>query len=134
MCIMPVACIGGSRNRHRMPSVRVGCRLGGQRVTRVRIGGRRMIGMPGMWIDLGRSVVHAMRGMRVGGLGRGVMVAGVCILRGGIAGRGGQRDAQQGTGHRLHASILTSRIIPASMWYSRWQWKAQRPAASARTR
>ena len=35
---------------------------------------------------------------------------------------------------RLHSSTLTVRIIPASMWNSRWQWYAQLPKASARTR
>ncbi len=55
------------------------------------------------------------------------------ILRGRHA-AGGQCEGEQGRSKRLHASILTSRIIPASMWYSRWQWKAQRPSASARTR
>ena len=43
-------------------------------------------------------------------------------------------EAERDGGEGVHASILTSRIIPASMWYSRWQWKAQRPSASARTR
>ncbi len=37
----------------------------------------------------------------------------------------GQRDPQragQQTLSRVHASTRTSRIMPASMWYSRWQW------------
>ena len=50
--------------------------------------------------------------------------------------RGGlRRSGQQGhREERLHSSTLTSRIIPASMWNSRWQWYAQRPSASAVTR
>ena len=35
---------------------------------------------------------------------------------------------------RAHSRTSTSRIIPDSRWYSRWQWYAQRPSASARTR
>jgi len=71
-------------------------------------------------------------------IGRGVVRMVVMLCRGGEGETQHHRDrsrhAERGREVDLHASILTSRIIPASMWYSRWQWKAQRPNASARTR
>ncbi|WP_225766132.1 hypothetical protein [Stenotrophomonas sp. Marseille-Q4652] len=102
-------------------------------------------------LHVGRgTVLRVVPGMGIGGSGWRRGVAGVhsvlprlrsdgmarvrgMILRGRHT-AGGQGEGEQGRSQRLHASILTSRIIPASMWYSRWQWKAQRPSASARTR
>ena len=46
----------------------------------------------------------------------------------------GEGDGKDERGLHARSSTRTSRIIPASMWYSRWQWNAQRPSASARTR
>src|SRR5690606_30019442 len=46
----------------------------------------------------------------------------------------GDNQRQEAKASARHSTTRTSRIIPASMWYSRWQWYAQRPRASARTR
>ena len=51
--------------------------------------------------------------------------------------RGGERRRQQHREQALHAAspsigrTVTTRIIPACMWSSMWQWKAQSPGASA---
>ncbi len=92
--------------------------------------GMRIVRVPGMgwgW----RS--HLVAGMRVGCIGlrhcgvvRGMRISGLCcivlvvtgmrILRGGVAGSQRQGDEQQGAWRRLHGCTLTSRIIPFSMW------------------
>ncbi|WP_228114378.1 hypothetical protein [Stenotrophomonas sp. MYb238] len=96
-----------------------------------------LLGMAGVRVALrglgygGRCMARMWIRFRGGPM---AVMARMRVLRGGVAGGRGQGDEQQGSGRRLHASILTSRIMPASMWYSRWQWKAQRPSASARTR
>ncbi len=89
--------------------------------------------VPGMGIGSRRRGVATVRRGLLRLRRDGVACMRRMILRGRHA-AGGQCEGEQGRSKRLHASILTSRIIPASMWYSRWQWKAQRPSASARTR
>ncbi len=114
---------------HGMTGVRIGCRAVVGMIFHLRHGmacmriGRLGLGhgVPGMWIhcSLCFSAVARVARMRI-----------LCEC----AATGGQCNEQQGVREGFHASILTSRIMPASMWYSRWQWKAQRPKASARTR
>src|SRR3546814_1509443 len=76
--------------------------------------------MPGM-----RMVRVRCRGLLHGGA--------MILLRQG--GRGDRRD--EDAHERLHAAspssgrTVTTRNIPACMWSSRWQWKAQSPGASA---
>src|SRR3546814_3379028 len=75
--------------------------------------------------DLMRMVRVRCRGLLHGGA--------MILLRQG--GRGDRRD--EDAHERLHAAspssgrTVTTRNIPACMWSSRWQWKAQSPGASA---
>jgi hypothetical protein len=72
----------------------------------------------------------------------GVRILRLCMVR--MLGRQ-RRPGAQRKAHHHHSRIeqplhdpcsvtCTARIMPASMWYSRWQWYAQWPSASARTR
>ncbi len=112
-------------HRHRVSAMRVDDRSGG-----LHMGGMcvvRMLGMgcgrcgqlvARMWIGcIGLRRCSAMRGMQIAGLYRVIPVmAGMRILRGGIAGSQRQGDEQQRAWRRLHGCTLTSRIIPFSMW------------------
>ena len=139
--------------RHRMPGMWIGRvravvhhRHGVARMRVILCG--RWHCMASVWVRF-RGCRHRMSrvGIVCAGLGLRFGVAGMRVSRWRcrrvVAGMrvlcerraaGGQGEEQQRVGKCLHASILTSRIMPASMWYSRWQWKAQRPSASARTR
>lgn len=112
-------------HRHRVPGVRVDGRSGGLCMAGMCI--VRMLGTGCGWRShrvacmrvgcIGLRCCSAMRGMWITGFCRVIpVVAGMRVLRGGVAGGQRQGDEKQRAWRRLHGCTLTSRIIPFSMW------------------
>ena len=98
------------------------------------------LGVHGL-VRAGLRILLRRRGIRGGGLRlRGDLrhrhAVHAMVLRGGGRTRRQDHAGNEERGEPDHAAppfgrTLTVRIIPAIMWYSRWQWNAQSPTASA---
>jgi hypothetical protein len=102
---------------------------------------RRLPGLVGHGRDERRQLARLLGrlGRRRAGLGLFQLVARVRVGLRKRRSNGREQETSDGCSKtevspRCHSSTRTSRNMPDSMWKNRWQWYAQRPSASARTR